>query len=103
MATEMYTVTAEDAVETVSRLLERDDVRSIRVEDIDGEPLVEVPGTSTSEGGARELIERWQEYQGGGSQVHIVAETGTPPDVPPHAIHEEPPEHPEEGEPRSHE
>jgi hypothetical protein len=104
MATELYTVTTADAVEMVSRLLERDDVRSIRVEDIDGEAQVTVPGTATPEAGARELMDAWQDYQGGGAQVHVVAETGLPPDEPIHgAILDQPPEHPEEGEPRGHE
>lgn len=103
MATEMYTVSTADAVEMVATLLERDDVRLVRVEDIDGEPLAEIPGTSSPEGGAKELMERWQEYDGGGTEIRLVAETGVPPDAPPHgAILEEPPEHPQEGEPRSH-
>ncbi len=104
MPTETYHVSSEDAVQTIWDLLERDDVRSVRVEDVDGETIVEVPGTSMPEGGARELMDRWQDYQGGGSEVTIVAETGLPPDEPGHGrILEEPPEHPEEGEPRRHE
>ncbi|HEY3317059.1 MAG TPA: hypothetical protein VGK50_01365 [Coriobacteriia bacterium] len=103
MTTETYRVSTGDAVQTIAELLERDDVRSIRVEDVDGDVVVEVPGTSTSEGGARELMERWQDYVGGGSEVTVVAETGLPPDEPAHGrILEEPPEHPEEGEPSRH-
>jgi hypothetical protein len=101
MAEEEYRVSTEDAVQTIADLLERDDVRAVRVEDIDGEPLVEIPGTSVPEGGARELMDSWQEYIGGGTDVRIVADTDLPPDVPAHGgILEEPPEHPEEGEPR---
>lgn len=103
MPTETYAVSAADAVETIWRLLERDDVRSIRVEDVDGETLVEVPGAATAEAGAREMMDAWQDYEGGGGEVVVVAETGEPPNEPGHGrILEEPPEHPEEGEPRPH-
>ncbi len=104
MATETYRVSTEDAVQTIARLLERDDVRGISVRDVDGETVVEVPGASSPEGGARELMDSWQDYAGGGAEVTIVAETGLPPgEPPPGRILEEPPEHPEEGEPRRHE
>lgn len=105
MASESYRMSTEEAVEAVARLLERDDVRWVRVEDVDGEPLVDIPGTSTPENGARELMERWQDFEpGGGIEVTVTAETGPPPDAPPHGrILDEPPEHPEEGEPRRHE
>jgi hypothetical protein len=103
MPTETYAVTAADAAETVSQLLERDDVRSIRVQDVDGETLLDVSGATWAEAGARELFDRWGDYDGGGLRVTVVAETEAPPDEPGHGrILEEPPEHPEEGEPRPH-
>jgi hypothetical protein len=104
MPVEEYVLSAADAVETIAQLLERDDVRRVRVEDVDGETLVEVPGTASPEGGARELMDRWQDYDaGGGSELHVIAYTGPGPDEPAHGrILDEPPEHPEEGEPRSH-
>jgi hypothetical protein len=106
MADEVYEVTTEEAVQTVADLLDRGDVRTIRVEDIDGETLVEIPGSSTSEGGVRELMDRWQDYDtGGGPTVTLHVDTAEPDELePPHDfILEEPPEHPEEGEPRPHE
>ena len=48
MADEVYEVTMEDAVQTVADLLERGDVRTIRVEDVDGETLVEIPADRPS-------------------------------------------------------
>jgi hypothetical protein len=104
MPVEEYLLSAEDAVETVAQLLERDDVRGVRVEDADGETLVDVPGTASPEAGAREVMDRWHDYDtGAGSEVRVIAYTGSPPDGPGHGrILDEPPEHPEEGEPRPH-
>lgn len=104
MPTEEYRLPVEDAIATIAELLGRDDVRTIVVEDVDGEPLVEVPGTATPGGGAHQVIEQFQEYEGGGTEVTLVVETGEPSEgIPPRGgILEEPPESPGEGEPTPH-
>lgn len=71
---EEYRVAAGEAVELVARLLERGDVSSVSVHDIDGEILMVLPGVTAPEDGAQRLLDSFQNGAGG-PEVLVVAET----------------------------
>lgn len=74
MSREYYQVSAEAAPDMLARLLRRGDVVGLTVTDIDGEALAEVSGAEPAERAAAELLEAFQEHEGGGNEVRIVAE-----------------------------
>jgi hypothetical protein len=104
MPTQEYTVAAEDAAERVAQVLGRGDVSHVRIEDIDGETLVDVPGGADPEAVARQVLGAFGEYGGGGTTVRLVVQTVAPDEAAPprDLILDEPPESPEAGEPLPH-
>jgi hypothetical protein len=74
MSREYYQVSAEDALDTLARLLNRGDVVGLTVTDIDGETLAEVSGAAPAERAVSEFLDAFQEHEGGGAEVRIVAD-----------------------------
>lgn len=78
MSREYYQVSAADALDRLARLLNRGDVVGLMVTDVDGEMLAEMSGAAPAERVVSEFLEAFQEHEGGGSEVRIVADVAEP-------------------------
>jgi hypothetical protein len=103
MATIEYDVTAEEAPERLAAEIARG-VSHVQVRSVEGEPLLDVPGTADPGGAARQLLDAFGEYAGGGTTFVLVLERPEGDRMAPKQgrILDEPPESPEEGEPLPH-
>jgi len=78
MPIETTSVAAEDAPVAVSRYLGRTDVRRVFVQDLDGETILQVPGTADPSAGAQQVLDALGEAEGATTTLRVVAETDTP-------------------------
>lgn len=75
MPIEQVVVEAEDAPVAVSKYLGRQDVARVTVQDLEGETVLQVPGTSDPSTGAQQVLAALGEPEGGTVRLRVVAET----------------------------
>jgi hypothetical protein len=100
-----YAVLAEDAPERVAEELAEADVLHVSVQDLDGETILDVPGTADPEGAAQQVLDAFDEFEGGGVELHLRVETITQDEESGPFLgrgFDDRPDTPDIGEPRSH-